>query len=246
MSFNVRHFNKYDWIPKSKIDGDFKNFFKNNSTDILCIQEYNSNNYSVFSNLYDSKNIDYKNSETNLAIFSNFKEVNIYKEKNNTKSFIFKDLIIKNDTIRVFNVHLASNWFNQSEHSFIENPTVNANHLKSKITSIIERMKNSYKKRAIEVIKIRKIIDSSPYPIIICGDFNDTPVSFAYNLLTSKLIDSFSNSGRGIGYSYVKIPFLRIDYILHDNNITSFNYKVHKKNLSDHYPISCKIKINNP
>ena len=69
----------------------------------------------------------------------------------------------------------------------------------------------------------------SPYPIIVCGDFNDTPLSFTYKKIKSNLIDSFTISGSGIGDSYVKIPMLRIDYIMHDNKFKSYNYQKQKK-----------------
>ena len=84
---------------------------------------------------------------------------------------------------------------------------------------------------------------NSPFSIIVCGDFNDTPLSYAYNVLKGNLVDAFSISGRGIGVSFVKIPILRIDYILHDPNLKSTNYKNHKQILSDHYAVSCEITI---
>ena len=71
--------------------------------------------------------------------------------------------------------------------------------------------------------------------------FQDTPISYTYSQLKHGLLDSFEESGIGIGNSYVSIPTLRIDYILHDNKIQSTNYKKHKQILSDHYAISCEI-----
>ena len=86
-------------------------------------------------------------------------------------------------------------------------------------------------------------MQKSPYPIIVCGDFNDTPLSYAYNSIKGDLIDAFSNSGKGIGESFVDIPALRIDYILHDNKFNSTNYQKHTHIFSDHYALSCEIII---
>ena len=86
-------------------------------------------------------------------------------------------------------------------------------------------------------------MQSSPYPIILCGDFNDTPLSYAYNTISANLKDTFKESGKGIGQTFVKIPALRIDYILHEKKIRSLNYKQHKKKLSDHYAVSCELVI---
>ena len=102
-------------------------------------------------------------------------------------------------------------------------------------------MKKSYKKRAEEVTVIKEHMQKSPFPILVCGDFNDTPLSYAYNKIKGDLIDAFKNSAKGIGDSFVNIPALRIDYILHDHRMQSTNYKKHKQILSDHYAISCEI-----
>jgi len=150
-------------------------------------------------------------------------------------------MIINSETIRVYNVHLASNWFKNSDYSFLENPQNEK--LKKGISGIVERMKSSYKKRAEEVQAIKRHMQNSPFPIILCGDFNDTPLSYAYNTIISDLTDSFSESGKGIGKSFVKIPALRIDYILYDKKFSSFNYKQHKQELSDHYAISTELVI---
>jgi endonuclease/exonuclease/phosphatase family metal-dependent hydrolase len=85
-------------------------------------------------------------------------------------------------------------------------------------------------------------MESSLYPIVVCGDFNDTPVSYAYRKLSKGKKDAFTNSGNGIGTTYAKMP-LRIDYILHDKKFSSFNYKQHKRELSDHYAISTELAI---
>jgi len=104
-------------------------------------------------------------------------------------------------------------------------------------------MKSSYKKRAEESQVIKKHMQSSPYPIILCGDFNDTPLSYAYNTISKNLKDAFKESGKGIGQSFVKIPTLRIDYILHNECFNSYNYKRHKQKLSDHYAVSCEVEV---
>jgi endonuclease/exonuclease/phosphatase family metal-dependent hydrolase len=104
-------------------------------------------------------------------------------------------------------------------------------------------MKSSYINRANESKKIKDHINSSPFPVIVCGDFNDTPISYTYSTLKENLVDAFKESGIGIGNSYVGIPSLRIDYILHDKKFNSYNYKKYKFELSDHFPISCSILI---
>ena len=134
----------------------------------------------------------------------------------------------KTDTIRVYNIHLASNWFSQTDYSFMQNPTLETEELKKNVLSIGERLKNSFAKRAEQVHAIKTHINKSPYPVILCGDFNDTPNSYAYQQLARGLKDAFVEKGLGIGRSYNgKFPSLRIDYILcsPELNIHSFETK---------------------
>ena len=79
-------------------------------------------------------------------------------------------------------------------------------------------------------------------PVIICGDFNDTPMSYTYNQFNKGLVDAFRNASFGIGTSYVgKIPAGRIDYIFHSPSLFSSNFTIQKEVLSDHRAVSCII-----
>lgn len=246
LTYNVRLFNKYNWLKKPNIEEKITEFIKKENADILCIQEFYAPN--KIPNLdYAAKHIGIqkKKNQWHMAIYSNYPQINKKtvsikgKEMNNT--CIYSDIVIKEDTIRVYNIHLASNWFKNADYSFISNPK--KENLKKSIVGIIKRMKKSYKKRAEEVDVIKKHITESPYPLIVCGDFNDTPLSYAYHSIKGKLTDAFNYSGKGIGNSFVKIPALRIDYILHNNEFKSTNYKRHSQVFSDHYAISCEIII---
>src|SRR5690606_23644184 len=85
---------------------------------------------------------------------------------------------------------------------------------------------------------------SSPYPVIICGDFNDSPVSYSYNTITQNFTDAFGESAYGIGNTYRgKFPSFRIDYIFHDKRFNSGNYITHPESISDHHSISTEIYL---
>jgi vancomycin resistance protein VanJ len=248
LSYNVRLFNRYEWIAKPDIKSEIVAFLKTEKADILCIQEfYTPDKIPTLNYAYKHIGLQSKKDQWHMAIYSNFPQINkstvsIKGERMNNVC-IYSDLIIHSDTIRVYNVHLASNWFKNSDYSFLQNPKKET--LKEGIKGIVERMKSSYKKRAEEARAIKEHMQNSPYPIILCGDFNDTPLSYAYNTISENLKDAFKESGKGIGQSFVKLPALRIDYILHTERFKSYNYKRHKQKLSDHYAVSCKVEINN-
>ena len=246
LSYNVRLFNKYKWIPEPDVKEKIVEFFKKEKADILCIQEfYTPDEIPNLDYKYRHIGLQNKKSQWHMAIYSSYPQINkatvSIKGERMNNTCIYSDLLIENDTIRIYNVHLASNWFKNSDYSFLQNPQKET--LKKGINGIVSRMKSSYKKRAEEAKVIKEHMQSSPYPIILCGDFNDTPLSYAYNTISTDLKDAFKESGKGIGQSFVKLPALRIDYILHNESFKSYNYTQHQQELSDHYAVSCEVKI---
>ena len=246
LSYNVRLFNRYEWIEKPDVKSEIFEFLAKEKADILCIQEfYTADKIPTLNYPYKHIGLQSKKNKWHMAIYSNFPQikkatVSIKGERMNN-TCIYSDLQINTDTVRIYNIHLASNWFKNSDYLFLRNPKKET--LREGIGGIVKRMKSSYKKRAEETLVIKEHIQSSPYPIILCGDFNDTPLSYAYNTISTNLKDAFKESGKGIGQTFVKIPALRIDYILHEKSIRSLNYKQHKQELSDHYAVSCELFI---
>ena len=91
--------------------------------------------------------------------------------------------------------------------------------------------------------RIAQEITESPYPIILCGDFNDTPVSYAYHTLSAELEDAFIDKGTGIGNTYIgAFPSFRIDYILHSESLETAAFRVLPEKYSDHHAVVAEFK----
>jgi len=157
---------------------------------------------------------------------------------------IYTDVLIGNDTIRVFNVHLQSYGIDPDRYSIVDTPGLDEKKDIKEVKDMAGKLKRAFQMRATQVWKIRNQIDNSPYPVIICGDFNDTPMSYAYQTLRKNLKDAFITSGKGVGRTYVgKLPSFRIDNIFYSNNFQSYNFKTYDFKMSDHLPISCDLVI---
>ncbi len=88
-------------------------------------------------------------------------------------------------------------------------------------------------------------MNKSPYPVIICGDFNDVPNSYAYSKIGKNMHNAFVKKGAGIGRTFSRItPTLRIDNIFTDKKFTIEQYTRIKEKLIDHYPIIADITLN--
>ena len=111
---------------------------------------------------------------------------------------------------------------------------------------IIEKLGKYAAIRAAEVEAVRRYIEGHrQYPTIVCGDFNDTPISYTHYALSQGLTDCYAASGRGIGLSYNQKGFwVRIDHILCSSDFTPYNCQVDSEiDYSDHYPMVCWLKM---
>ena len=120
----------------------------------------------------------------------------------------------------------------------------NRREISNDFIEVHEKMLGSFIKRSDQVNMILNTIYKSNYPAIICGDFNDTPMSYTYHKLSSGRKDSFKESGKGFGSTFTILwPLLRIDYILFPEKFDSTRHIIGKEKFSDHYPIIAEIVI---
>ena len=156
---------------------------------------------------------------------------------------IYTDMLIDSDTVRVYNCHLQSYRLRPKEINSIDSMNFENNpENKARIKELSIKFKDAIIKRAEQAATLREHLNQCPYPVIVCGDFNDTPVSFTYRTVRGDLKDSFTESGKGTANTYNgKLPSFRIDYILYSPKFTSYNFEVSTLNHSDHYPISCDL-----
>jgi endonuclease/exonuclease/phosphatase (EEP) superfamily protein YafD len=177
-----------------------------------------------------------------LAIFSNYPIINKKKiqsipEYNHT--FIWADLLVGSDTVRLFNIHLQSMHFVKKDYDFIEKiDQQSADEISTNGQSLIRKLKEANFQRAVQVLAVRDEIRNSPYPVILCGDMNDVPNSYAYQILRDDLRDGFADKGFGIGRTFQFIaPTLRVDYVFYSASLPIKDFQIDKGFKSDHKPL---------
>lgn len=252
VSYNVRHFTGTGKNPSRDLAELIKGFLKENEPDIICLQEVKLRTNSIF-NLEATRNefpsikhyqyarTDRTAGSVTMSRFPIIKMQEIRFE-NSGNIAISTDVVAGKDTIRIFNIHLQSYRIDPDKYRIIEYPGITSEEDLREARELGSKYKRAVKMRAVQARLIRQKIKESPYPVIVCGDFNDTPASYAYQTVRGKLKDSFICSGEGIGQTYIgKLPSFRIDYILHSSNFKSYNFTTYNVPYSDHRPVSCDL-----
>jgi len=250
-SYNVRYFMGNTTSSNKENADHILNFLRQNNADIICLQEVRLNKRQIFDianhklsqiNHMQLAHHSYAGGPLTLTRFPilNMGEIRF---KNSGNMIIYTDILMNSDTVRVFNCHLQSYRLGRTEINAIDTIDFDTDEkTQETFRQIGWKFKVALIKRAEQSATLREYLNQSPYPVIVCGDFNDTPVSFTYRMVRGNLKDSFTESGKGTANTYNgKVPSFRIDYILYSPKFTSYNFAVSSLNHSDHYPISCDL-----
>ncbi len=261
MTFNVRLFDYYVWKNNMELRDKYFEYIKSENPDIICFQEFFSSDVDNLKNIELLKNevlkTQYahiqsthqvsKNRLFGIATFSKYPIINksVISFEKSSNMCIYTDLLINNDTVRVYNNHLQSIKFQPVDYEFVDSLNFEVDSAEVvKARNIITRLAVGFRLRAEQADVISENIKNCKFKKIVCGDFNDTPISYTYHKMVSGLNDSFIEAGNGIGNTYNgAFPSYRIDYIFYNDGFECIKCNSPKVQLSDHYPVISFLKI---
>jgi endonuclease/exonuclease/phosphatase family metal-dependent hydrolase len=249
MSFNAQNLS-YIYEDKELRTAHMNTFFEemNNfeNVDILCTQEMGVRSNELMEKRTNFIHI-YAPEDVGPVIFSQHPIVNkgqIHSSTSTVNSCVWADININGITYRIYNLHMQSNKITRTAEKVIEDSKLQNKETWNGIKSIITRYRDNANFRIEHAERIRAHMLESPYPVIVAGDFNDVPQSYLYHILSTGMQDSFKAVGSGLGITFSgKIPALRIDYILADQDFRILNHKILKNEFSDHYPITTILNL---
>lgn len=162
---------------------------------------------------------------------------------------VWADVKIGRDTIRVFNNHLQSTGISIEERESTLHPTIARDTLAGeKLFAIAGKVADNYRLRATQAEMVAEEVKNSPHPVVVCGDFNDTPISYVYHKIRREgdLADAFVEQGRGVEHTFKGLYNLfRIDYILVDDKAFEVkDYNSYDEPMSDHKPVVSRLGRN--
>jgi len=256
MTYNVNLFRLYSWSKLKPSYSEVFNYVKNNSFDVVCLQEFylkegklNLDQAKLQSGMqiYSSYIFRRSTSAYGLAILTNLHVVctGEISFPNSFNACMYADVVKGADTIRVYNLHLQSTRLKERNFNFLlrnefKFDSKNYDELKDLLT----RFGVAFTKRARQVNMVVEHMRTCRYPIIICGDFNDSPVSYTYHTLTASLHDTFKDAGSGVVVTFNGLwPSYRIDYVLRDKRFSTVSYASPRLKFSDHYPVVVEVQL---
>jgi len=257
VSYNVLRFDERKMFNKDVNDYEqqFKEWIKEQNADIICFQEfspfkgsrknYTSAWFKKAGYKYSAGNSESSSEIDGPAIFSRYPLVNKnYLDFDALNGVVSADAIVHDDTLSVFSVHLHSMTLNLG--TLLEEDTYEGRKKEGKIT--FNKMKDGWNQRKNELINLEKELNNTTHPVILCGDFNETPFSYVYGRLSKILKNAFEEKGSGFGFTFNQLPyFIRIDNQFYSGEkLELLDFKTDNSvKFSDHYPLVATYKLIN-
>ena len=248
MSFNIHQLKDLD-VTKEIPQREFayqktRDFIDAQKVDVIALQELSYKNLEKIQSKLAFPYVFQIPNNNNNYIFSKYPIVNS-GGKNFSKSgnsFIWADINSPNGIFRMVNLHLQSNHVSPQTDRVLSDRFQKEFNWKN-VKDILSTIKRYTNERVNQAIEVQRFVQSCPHPVILCGDFNDTPQSYIYHLLSEGFTDSFESGGWGLGSTYAgKIPGLKIDYVLYPEEFSILKSEVVKVDFSDHYPVVARLE----
>lgn len=237
--------------------GQIYEYLQESKPDIVCMQEDNDTwrkSEAFYDSLFTYNDIAPLNTTgmiNRLGIHTRFPILHSERieYESNCNGSVAWFLKVGNDTLIVINNHLEATHLtkeDRSQYHQIIRGDMKSDTARANSRRLLGIFSESSVKRAPQAEAVHRYIEAHrSYPILVCGDFNDHPLSYTRHVIADDMTDCFVSTGNGLGVSFNRYDmYFRIDHILCSKNITPYRCQVDSKlDASDHYPIVCWIKI---
>lgn len=259
MTYNVHNFKRFGARNDISTKNEILAIINDKQPDIIGFQEFYSRRHGQYdmvdtlqqilhTNDYYFEALQANSSEAiGMAIFSKYPIIShgfiqLSNDRTSENQCLYIDVKKNNKTFRVYSIHLQSVRFDPEDYQYLSEISGKGKANVGSTKRLGSKLKTAFIKRSHQVEKIKADAANCPYPYIISGDFNDTPISYAVNRMAKGLKNAFVEAGSGLGLTYNgRFPNYQIDYILCSPAFNVMGYDIIKKQLSDHYPVYCDL-----
>ena len=252
MTYNVGRFAAAkDPLTRRECQQQILDDIRQSDPDVVCLQEFYISDTSRMNTILGAYPYKHKHlfRLKNGAWFGNL-TVSRYpildrgriSFKGSTNLSIWSDIQLETQVVRVYNCHLES--FNISFTSMIQKLGGGGDDFSEELGHLQSKMTQSNLRRVEQVNVVLQHIGQRPYPALVCGDLNDTPMSYTYWHLSRGRKDTFEKAGEYLSGTYAAFwPLLRIDYVLVPENFYVLHHRTPRLRWSDHYPVITDLSI---
>lgn len=272
LTYNIRLFDYYSWLNENTGDNyqersdngatldKILHLLEEQNTDFICFQEFFNQSKGDYQTVKKIQNLGYEHvhvaysfenagNHFGIATFSKYpileKSEKFFGENTLNNGVLVTDVLAGSDTLRIINLHFESFKLGKKDYSHInamaDTSVISIWNKPTK--AMLKKIQKAFENRVRQVDYVCDLIESSPYPVVLCGDFNELPHSNLYRRISWRLKDSFKEVGQGWGKTFIgKIPALRIDYAFHSESLTPIHHEIIQDELSDHYPVLFHFK----
>lgn len=231
-NIKVMSFNTHGVSPEKQ------DYLNNIDADILLLQE---SGWATKNKMKLPKYRHTAHSEV-VSIYSKFPILRQEKIKMSENAYAqYADIQVDGRGVRLLNIYLEP--FRLEKEELKPSESMDINKIKAK--SLMSRMMPVFKIHQTQIDEVKKYIETSPYPVILAGDFNAVPNSYEYYQLREGLKDAFVEAGKGSGTTFHDYAMpIRIDYIFATDHFKPISYQVDRSvKLSDHYPVFVELSL---
>jgi endonuclease/exonuclease/phosphatase family metal-dependent hydrolase len=261
MTYNVHNFKRFGSKNDISTKNEILNIINDKQPDVIGFQEF----YSRWHGQYDmvdtiqqilhTKEYYFESLQAShteaigMAMFSKYPIVahgfiQLSNDRASENQCLYIDVKKNGKIFRVYSVHLQSVRFDPEDYHYLSQVSGHGEADMGSTKRLGGKLKTAFIKRSLQVEKIKDDAAKCPYPYIISGDFNDTPLSYSVNRMAKGLKNAFVEAGSGLGVTYNgKFPNYQIDYVMCSTAFDIKGYDIVKKRLSDHYPVYCDVVL---
>lgn len=140
--------------------------------------------------------------------------------------------------LRVVSMHLSSLRFTTNDSKILDSMNVPSDR-KRRVKSVVNKLDYGFRTHVRQVEAMRQLIDQTDGDVLVMGDMNDTPGSYAYRSLCGEdLKDAWAEAGFGPTYTFhAHHLYVKIDHILYRGDLKVLSCRRDKEGESDHYPL---------
>ena len=256
----VLSYNTYMWGGLEANDEqrwEMLNYVKQMDADIVCLQEANFGGRfqntidSLLNSIYPYHNFMDKTAIFDrLAVYSKFPILRsqriMYPQGDDFSQACW--VALPKDTLLVVNNHFVTTGLtDEQRHDFksMLKGNLKTRQMSGLGKSLMHKLGEFARLRAPQVECVAQFVNKHKgHSVVLCGDFNDSPISYARHRMAQELTDCYVSSGNGPGISYHRNAFyVRIDNIMCSEDWRPVKCVVDDKvKTSDHYPIFCQLQ----